>query len=142
MAPESSFGVPYRLSAERMLAKDLKEALCAGPAGCPAFNQTAWTPGNFMRAYVLDPPTLFFHATTTQNTTNTTSTTYTTNTTQRNTTNTPSLIATGSDDGLWDSVEDWVFCPGTEQLRSGQGCQGRMTKQVGLFCLFPHPSED
>ena len=113
MAPESSFGVPYRLSAERMLAKDLKEALCAGPGGCPAFNQTAWTPGNFMRAYMLSPPTLFSNAT------------------PRNTTIT-GLVANGSDDGLWDAVEDWVFCPGTEQLRSGQGCQGRMTKQVGF----------
>ena len=123
MAPESSFGVPYLLSAERMLAKDLKEALCAGPAGCPAFNQTAWAPGNFMQAYVLDPPTLFFSRD---------------NATLRNTTTT-SLSASWSDAGLWDSAEDCVFCPGTEQLRSGQGCQGRMTKQVCLSVyLFTH----
>ena len=75
-----------------------------------------------MRAYMLSPPTLFSNAT------------------PRNTTIT-GLVANGSDDGLWDAVEDWVFCPGTEQLRSGQGCQGRMTKQVGFVwdALFEMP---
>ena len=60
MQPESSFGIPYRLSAERVIAADLKEALCGNESEClQGLNKTAWRAGEFAHTFLSEPARLF-----------------------------------------------------------------------------------
>lgn len=110
MPAESSFGRPFRVSAERMLAKDLRDALCNSTSGCPAFNRSAWVQGEFMRNYLLHPDRLFLtplqpaqpSATTTQ----------------------------GDDSAHW--ANPWVYCPSTTALKTSQGCTGTISRDQWL----------
>jgi hypothetical protein len=107
--PESSFGRLHRVSPERLLAKDLREALCPpGPGtGCPALNESAWRPGEFMRTYLLRPHQLFQ---------------------QRPAANTTSRSPPAQEDpGVW-SAKPWVYCPTARTLRTGEGCQGTISR--------------
>ena len=107
--PESSFGRLHRVSPERLLAKDLREALCPpGATGCPALNESSWRAGQFMRTYLLQPHQLFL---------------------QR-----PASNATRSsqppleeDPAVW-SAKPWVYCPTARALRTGDGCQGTISR--------------
>lgn len=112
MEPESSFGLPFRLSAERVLADDLLKAICAEDAACRSkLNLTAWQAGEFMRAYVRAPATLFQ----------------------------PSALGTlfdessrltprpaPDDTALW--ADPWVYCPSREALLHGANCTGSIPK--------------
>ena len=113
---ESSFGKLYRLSVERMLAKDLQDALSLGNGTDQVhLNASAWLPGEFMRNYMFSPGQLFRKpgdqaggAAVKQ-----------------------SLHATTSKDATWtptDPAHGWVYCPTTNALKTGEGCQGSMTR--------------
>jgi hypothetical protein len=107
---ESSFGRLHRLSPERLLAKDLREALCptndTGP-GCPALNTSGWRRGEFMRNYMLHPERLFLRL---------------------NRTSIPATPASSPQaDADWTG-RPWVYCPTAGALRSGEGCVGTMTR--------------
>jgi hypothetical protein len=56
---ESSFGLPFRFSASRMVAEDLKAML--GNTSGLALNATAWSGEHFMRALLTQPESLFSH---------------------------------------------------------------------------------
>ena len=106
--PESSFGRLHRWSTERMLAKDLRDALCGGTAGgCQMqLNQSAWKRGQFMHNLLFAPHLLLANATP------------------------PSPRSTGAtpeDPGRW-TAKPWVYCPTPESLRTGEGCQGVITR--------------
>ena len=103
--PESSFGRPFRLSAERMLAKDLRDALCN--PDCPAFNQTGWERGNFMENYMLYPSRLFLTGSTGDIVNSRTS--------------------SGDDSSQWHK-RGWVYCPSGTALKSGRDCVGTMSR--------------
>ena len=105
--PESSFGRPYRLSAERAMAKDLLSAVCAG--GCPPLNRSAWARGQFMRNLLLNPDWLFLRA----------------NGTARD----GARNASSADDSAKWEKNGWVYCPDRASLVSGQGCLGTMTRE-------------
>ena len=107
---ESSFGVPYRHSAERALAADLREAVCAGQADCGGIlNETSWAPGAFMAAYLTAPHTLFLVG---------------------DTPGTPSAgtasVEPPDDTQLW--ARPWVYCGSKEALRTGANCTGAIPK--------------
>jgi hypothetical protein len=110
MAPESSFGRPFRLSAERMMAKDLREAVCGADQACPLLNRTAWRAGEFMRNFLLRPQNLFVSAAA------------------------PSRQATPPRGPVDDSANwtnhGWVYCPTRKALVSGQGCLGSIPRDV------------
>ena len=109
MAPESSFGVPYRVSAERVLADDLRRALCKGRDDClERLNLTNWVPGRFMATYLKEPLRLFVSQ------------------------GAPAVVPRASavfpsDDALW--ARPWVYCPSAEALRTGVNCSGAIPKQ-------------
>jgi hypothetical protein len=103
MPSESSFGRLYRPSAEKALAQDLREAL---GAACVA-NESGWRPGEFMRNYLFAPERLCRNATSAR----------------------PSPTPPASPDaGVW-SGRPWVYCPTTAALKTGEGCQGSMTRR-------------
>ncbi len=107
LPPESSFGRLTRASPERLLAKDLREALCpAGAARCPALNESAWRTGEFMRHFVHSPHRLFL------------------NRTALNRTEAPPRQ---EDPALWTRTP-WVYCPTAQALRTGEGCQGAISR--------------
>ena len=109
MAPESSFGRPFRLSAERMMAKDLREAVCGADQPCPLLNRSAWRAGEFMRNFLLRPQNLFVNAAA------------------------PSAqSAPGGpvdDTANWTN-HGWVYCPNRKSLMTGQGCSGTIPRDV------------
>jgi len=108
LPPESSFGRLTRHSPERLLAKDLREALCpAGATRCPALNESAWRTGEFMRNYMQSPHRLFVNRTALNN---------------NGTTPPPQ-----EDPRLW-TQRPWVYCPSAEALRTGEGCLGTITR--------------
>jgi hypothetical protein len=45
LPPESSFGRLHRASPERLLAKDLRDAVCPAAGPCPLLNASGWRPG-------------------------------------------------------------------------------------------------
>lgn len=100
---ESSFGIPFRFSASRMAAADLKGLVCDGMGGeqnCSrVLNATAWTSPDFMRTLLVSPSSLFLTATQAA----------------------PVDAETAS---TWPD-EEWVFCNTTEALQSGS-CKGRI----------------
>ena len=105
--PESSFGRLTRVSPERLLAKDLREALCpAGAARCPALNASGWRSGEFMRNFMHSPHRLFL------------------NRTAPNRTEAPPRQ---EDPALW-TRKPWVYCPSAHALRTGEGCQGAISR--------------
>ena len=110
--PESSFGRLHRWSTERMLAKDLMDALCENTTDCKELlNSTAWKRGVFMRNYMTAPHLLFK------------------NTTRRvGTTPVPTAPEPAS---RWVG-KPWVYCPTPESLRTGEGCQGTMSRSVWM----------
>ena len=119
MQPESSFGVPFRLSSERMVAKRIRDevrlALCQGNlTTCPRFNESAWTNGSFLRALLTNPGTLFLRVNATAP-------------------NAPAAASTGSgDDSAQWTKAPWVFCPTKTALRTGENCSGTISKAAWL----------
>lgn len=100
---ESSFGIPFRFSAERAAAADLRKLLCPNASQCDLpFNESAWTKGEFMRALLTSPSSLFLglHAA-----------------------SPPASAEAG--DAAWDS--DWVFCNTSADLKAGK-CKGSISK--------------
>lgn len=114
---ESSFGRLYRHSVERMLAKDLQDALQQGGVGV-RFNKTAWKAGEFMKTYMFRPKELFdFTGAESANTTTITE-------------NKPNIGEKVDDTGLWGNTgRPWVYCPTSDALKTGVGCMGTMSRQ-------------
>ena len=112
---ESSFGRLYRHSVERMLAKDLQDALGSGTAEA-LLNESAWLPGRFMRNYMHTPHYLFSNL-------------------SPESTNTKPPVAplqtqnADKESLLWTQGAPWVYCPTTRALKTGQGCMGSMTRE-------------
>jgi len=104
LQPESSFGRLTRHSTERLLAKDLREALCPpGSARCPALNETAWRTGEFMPNFMLSPHRLFLN---------------------RTALNRTEPSPRQEDPALWR--KPWVYCPSARALKTGEGCVGEI----------------
>lgn len=118
---ESSFGRPFRLSAERMMAKDLRDAVCAGDPDCPVLNRSAWRAEEFMRNFLLSPSRLFV----------------------ANATRPPAAAQGGTavdDSPMWTD-RGWVYCPDRASLQSGRGCQGSIPRalwQTSKTRVCPH----
>jgi len=113
---QSSFGIPYRLSAERSLANDLVRALCSEPgistADCIArLNASAWQPGVFLPTYLATPRQLLRSA-------------Y--NATPIADAFVPSS-SVPADEALW--AHPWVYCPSRTALRTGV-CNGSIPKAL------------
>jgi hypothetical protein len=111
MPPESSFGRPFRLSAERVMAKDIRDAVCAGSKECGFLNRSAWRAGEFMRNFLLNPSALFLNAST-----------------PVNSHYTPQV----PDDSKKWTDHGWVYCPDRASLVSGKGCKGAITRDMWL----------
>lgn len=106
--PESSFGRLFRPSMERLLAKDLRDTLCNITGECPAFNSTAWRPGNFLRAYLERPSSLFLW--------------------QEPHSPPPKLpVQPPEPASVWEG-QGWVYCPTPNSLKTGQGCSGTIPR--------------
>jgi hypothetical protein len=108
--PESSFGRLYRHSTEQMLARDLQEALapCEGTDPC-RFNQSAWQPGAFMHNYMHSPANLFMGNANAPP---------------------PTQPLKPPPEPVWaEDSPPWVYCPSVEALRTGEGCQGKMSRK-------------
>lgn len=108
MAPESSFGRPFRLSAERLMAKDLREAVCGANRACPLLNRSAWRAGEFMRNFLLRPWDLFVNSTPPAR---------------------PAPPAPLDDAPRWTD-HGWVYCPDRKSLVSGEGCKGAIPRDL------------
>lgn len=110
MPPESSFGRPFRVSAERMMAKDLRDAVCGEDQACPILNRSAWRAGEFMHNFLFRPASLFVA------------------------TGAPAKAQQGSTAPTDDSPKwvdhGWVYCPDRESLRTGKGCKGSIARDV------------
>lgn len=110
---ESSFGAPYRISAERALAKDLRRALCKNKTMCKGIlNESAWTRGNFMRYYMKDPAGLFMPGVISQ--------------IHSDANELVKRKDKPDDSALWE--RPWVYCSSAESLRTGKGCNGSIPK--------------
>ena len=103
IAAESSFGIPFRFSASRAAALDLRQLICGDDtAKCDAMlNQTAWTSSHFMHTLLTAPRSLFIG------------------------TRPPSRVQSSNalSDPAWEA--DWVLCNTTDELRAGR-CSGRI----------------
>ena len=116
LTPESSFGVPYRLSSERAVAADLRSALCANKTSCDKLlDLSKWTKGSFFLTLLKDPAKLFkvdsvlkLHLNLTRE-------------------YLPSTSNPPDDSGLWN--KPWVHCPSKVSLKTGLGCNGTISKQ-------------
>lgn len=96
---ESSFGIPFRFSASRMAAADLRGLVCnaMGEQNCTKIlNPAAWEGPDFMRTLLTSPSDLFVNATQ------------------------PAIPAQA--DSTWPNGE-WVFCNSTAALQAGD-CRG------------------
>ena len=112
MEPESSFGLPFRLSAERVLANDLLRAICPEDALCRSkLNLSAWTPGEFLRTYVSSPAALFKPEALRFDFSDA---------------STMGPVPGPDDSALWS--DPWVYCPSREALASGKNCSGSISK--------------
>lgn len=111
--PESSFGRLFRPSAERMLAKDLRDALCGANGACPPFNASAWRRGRFMRNYLQSPASLFVWPD------------------QPPSPPAPTAPPAPEPASVWEG-RPWVFCPDTGSLRTGAGCKGTIPRAAWL----------
>ena len=114
--PESSFGLPYRVSSERALAASLLRALCAdgNVSSCRGIlNADAWRAGAFMDAYVRNPKTLFRAGFSAQ----------------------PAIASEAvskrppalDDAPLW--ARPWVYCASAEALRDSS-CEGSIPRDA------------
>ena len=97
-----------------MLAKDLRDAVCGG-TGAPCqveLNRSAWRRGQFMRNYLFAPHLLFAN---------------------RSAVNPPSQdnAALPEEASRWTG-RPWVYCPTVESLRTGEGCQGAISRSEWL----------
>ena len=99
--PESSFGIPFRFSAERAIAYDL-QTLLGDQLGeyNISLNPSTWKTGSFLTALLNSPSSLF----------------------QNIPSPTPNPN-TATPDPAWDS--DWVFCNTTDALKAAN-CAGRI----------------
>lgn len=113
--PESSFGKLFSVSAERLLAKDLRDTLCNVTGKCPAFNQSAWKRGQFMKNYMYYPDRLFMNQPPLE-------------------VKSPSSI--NEDSSMW-SKTNWVYCPTVSTLKSGQGCKGSISRSTWVTAKAP-----
>ena len=96
---ESSFGIPFRVSASRAAAADLVGALCK--QGCDGLlNRSAWTKDEFMRSLLLRPETLLGVP--------------------------PAPQSPPPQQQTWPEHE-WVFCNSTSALQAG-ACGGRIAE--------------
>lgn len=97
---ESSFGIPFRFSASRMAAVDLRGLICSGMSdnNCSqVLNTSAWESTDFMRTLLTSPSSLFA--------------------------NPPAAPAAPVGvQSTWPSGE-WVFCNSTASLQAGD-CKG------------------
>lgn len=109
---ETSFGLPYRVSAERALARDLREALCSTINCSAALNATAWRKGEFLQALMSDPKRLFVAYV---------------DHTNLSSSYEPRRGSMPSDERLW--ARKWVYCPTRESLRTSVGCNGTLSKE-------------
>ena len=114
MYPESSFGTPYRFSSERVMAADLKEALCGNVTEClDGLNQSAWRRGEFARTLLTDPSRLFkdFPGL------------------ALNLTRAQPLLPTPPPDEapLWETP--WMYCPTATSLKTGENCTGAISRE-------------
>ena len=90
-----------------MLAQDLREALCNGTTACQELlNSSAWRRGEFLKNYLFDPHQLFKNV-------------------SKRTQSRPAPPV--EDSTLWTG-KPWVYCPTLESLRTGQGCEGAITR--------------
>lgn len=119
LPPESSFGRLHRASPERLLAKDLRDAVCPAAGPCPLLNASGWRPGEFMRNYMLHPERLFLNRSAPA---------------PSPANQIPPL------DADWTG-RPWVYCPTAGALRTGEGCRGTMTRAAwtaGRATLCPN----
>ena len=109
---ESSFGLHYRVSAERAIAADLRRALCKNQTACDSvLNASAWRAGEFLPALLRKPELLFARFQERQQI-------------SRPYEPRPDLMP--DDSKLW--ARKWVYCPTREALRTGVGCNGTISK--------------
>ena len=103
---ESSFGIPFRFSASRAAALDLREMVCGSDtAKCDGIiNPAAWTSANFMRTLLTAPKTLFSVGASAE----------------------PNAQSQLRRDTAWDT--DWVFCNTTSELKAGK-CSGQIPEK-------------
>ena len=113
---ESSFGRLHRWSAERMLAKDLRDAICADRgANCTAkLNASAWRRGEFMRNYMRHPERLFLGPPASNAST---------------TVAPPDTREKKKEPASRWMDKPWVYCPTPASLRTGEGCKGVITRE-------------
>ena len=100
---QSSFGIPFRFSASRVVAADLKEAICKTLDCSTALNHAAWGP-EFMANLLSNPSALFSSAP-----------------------QTPAPKKQPEAKSPFDS--QWVFCNTTDALQSG-ACQGKADEKA------------
>ena len=112
LPPESSFGRLHRLSPERLLAKDLREAICPAGRVCPTLNESAWRRGVFMQTFMLHPERLFLN-----------------NATKWSREAPP--VPVPEDPAVW-TAKPWVYCPTSGALSSGENCMGTITRDRWL----------
>lgn len=108
MPPESSFGRLFSISAERLLAKDLRDTLCNVTGTCPKFNTSAWKRGEFIKNYLFYPNKLFVEK-------------------YETTTTTP--LKPADDSQIWENTS-WVYCPTVSSLKTGIGCNGKIPRDL------------
>jgi hypothetical protein len=105
--PESSFGIPFRFSASRMAAADLRRLVCDGMGGeqncTQVLNTAAWSSNTFMHTLLTSPSDLFLAGQPSSS--------------QQTQTQTPAQTTS-----TWPEGE-WVFCNTTEALKAGR-CKG------------------
>jgi len=113
--PESSFGIPYRVSAERVISKDLKAFLCTNNSNCLlSLNASAWKKGIFLPTLLTNPKLLFSQTQTTQQS-------------DLLQNYEPKLKSMPDDSALW--AKKWVHCPTKDALLTGIGCNGSISKK-------------
>jgi hypothetical protein len=105
MPAESSFGVPFRWSTERMWARDLREVICGGNDTCPLINTPEWAQDRFWRNYMQSPAKLF---------------------TVSSTLTPEAATSEPSEDALW--AKPWVLCPTKTALLTLEGCNGTIPR--------------
>ena len=118
LPPESSFGRLHRMSPERLLAKDLRDALCPDAGPCPLLNASGWRAGEFMRNYMRHPERLFLNRTAPAP---------------------PAAKPAPAPDADWTG-RPWVYCPTAGSLRTGVGCRGTLSRaawSAGRATLCP-----
>ena len=116
MQPETSFGVPYRRSVERILSAELRGVICRNVSNCSALlNHSTWVKGKFLTALLSDPKSLFVDLPTSDDETESAAASLK-----------PANGNYVTDDNLWQ--RPWVHCPTKESLRSGRGCNGSISK--------------